>query len=256
MTGSTLIAHSPRFESKLVSVAELAKLPEPSPLGVRHKPVPHIALVERIFEEIDRRGLQVTRSQFALGAKGHALFGVIDLRRGSEAAGERGLSFGFRSSTNQALSIKAVAGTRVFVCDNLALSGDMIALMRKSTTGLDLKDAIAGGFDKFAQHTEALDVQIDVLKLTDLSDGEAKQRIFDVFHKGIVPVKLFEDVSRYYFNPQPEQTDVTPRSLWGLHNAFTRAMKELSPVRAFGATVELGKFFGMGKVIDGEVVEG
>lgn len=256
---STLIAHNPRFESKLVTLEQLERLPEPEPLGLRHKPVAHARLVEGILAEVERRDLVPVRTQYALGAKGHALFGVMDLRaKDALEVKERGIAFGFRSSTNSALAIKAVAGTRVFVCDNLALSGDMIAFLRKSTIGLDLKDAIAGGFDKFTADVKVMDLKIAELGATEISDGEAKQRIFDVFNAGVMPVRLFDDVARFYFEPTEEMTDVKPRTLWGLHNAFTRAARDLGAARLFQATVQLGRMFGMtaGKQIEGEVVEG
>lgn len=256
MSTSTLSAHSPKFESKLVVASELQALPEPVALGLRHKPVPHARLVDAISEEIDRRGWRIVRSQFALGAKGAALFGVLDMQPMSETsaalvkANGRGLSFGFRSSTNESLAIKAVAGSRVFVCDNLALSGDMIAIQRKSTTGLDLKDAITIGFDKFLTHAAALDVSIERMAQRGISDMVAKALIFDVFYQGILPARLFDDVGRYYF--KAETADVEPRTLWGLHNAFTRAARDLTPVRLFGASVGIGRAFDT--IIEGEVV--
>lgn len=263
MTNSTLIAHSPKFAAKLTTLDHLRTLPEPVAMGPMHKPVPHVRLLDAILAEIERRNYTPVRQQLALGAKGQALFGVIDLEpkqmNALVANPERGISFGFRSSTNQELAIKAVAGSRVFVCDNLALSGDMIAFHRKHTAGLDLADLIAHGFDRFIQQTAVLEIQIHRLQVTVLGDAEAKQRIFDVFNAGIMPVRLFDDVARFYFQPTQEQTDCLPRSLWGLHNAFTRAARDLSPVRRFQATVALGQAFemtaGKGDVIDAEISE-
>ena len=39
--------------------------------------------------------------------------------------------------------------------------------------------------------------------------------------------------------------DIVPGTLWGLHNAFTRAVKQMAPAPAFDATTQLGKFFGL-----------
>ena len=256
MNSSTLIAHSPKFASKLVSRDALIALPEPQALGVRHKPVPHHELLTAITEEIERRDYKIVREQLALGAKGAALFGVLDLAEAVQKDGqpERGVSFGFRTSTNSTLSIKAVAGQRVFVCDNLALSGSMIAFQRKSTTLLDLKHVISLGVDKFIEHEYALEIQIEELGARMLTDGQAKEKIFDIFNQGLVPVRLFPDVARAYFQPLESETDCQPRSEWGLHNAFTRAMRDLTPVSLFNASVRLGRAFGIGEVVDGEVI--
>lgn len=257
---STLSAHSPKFESKLVTVDALRALPEPLALGSRHKPVPHVQLVDTIHAEVDRRGYMVKREQLALAANQAAIFGVMDLAPKDDIANivgnqARGMSFGFRNSTDQSMAIKAVAGARVFVCDNLVLSGSMFAMERMNTSGLDLGDAVARGFDKFLQHAQVLEVQIMRLQTMELSDGIAKQTIFDIFSARVMPIRLFDDVERFYFRPTDDTPDCQPRNLWGLHNACTRAMKDLSPTRSFGATVALGNLFGLkSDVIDAEVL--
>lgn len=245
---STLMAHSPKFKSKLVSVDQLRALPEPQALGIRHKPIPHAVLIDQIKEEMQRRDLVPVREQYALSAKGQALFGVIDLEGESilgRTPGERGMSVGLRSSTDSSLSIQLVAGSRVFVCDNLSMSGDMIAVHRKSTTRLDLGSALVEGFAKFLEHEYTLDLRIAELSAYQLEDGEAKQRIFDVFNAKVLPVRLFDDVARAYFQASDQTPDTQPRSLWGLQNAFTRAMRDMTPVSQFQATVRLGKAFAM-----------
>jgi hypothetical protein len=88
-------------------------------------------------------------------------------------------------------------------------------------------------------------MQIARLSGTTLLDGHARQIIFDVFHAHIVTVRLFNNVSRFYFHPTDDQPDCQPRSQWGLHNASTRAMRDLTPLRQFGATQGVGRAFGL-----------
>jgi len=53
-------------------------------------------------------------------------------------------------------------------------------------------------------------------------------------------------VTAAYFTPHPElMADCQPRTAWGLHNAFTRAIREMAPAPAFAATTKLGRFFGL-----------
>ena len=238
------LSHS---KSKLVRFDDLSTLPVPVPLGAQHNPVPHSLLVDALRVEAQERGYDITREQLALGMSGSALFGVMDLMpRGVVSVDDsRGLSLGFRNSTNATLAIKMVAGTRVFVCDNLALSGDLIAVLRRNTRGLDLVDALKRGFDKFQQHATTLDLHIMRLQATMISDLEAKARVFDVFASRIVPVHLFDDVEKSYFHPADTMTDCQPRTAWALHNAFTRALQKLTPGRKLDATVALGRAFGM-----------
>lgn len=245
---STLSAHSPKFQSQLVTREFLHAMPAPQALGIRHKPVPHSALVDAIDAEVIRRGYAIEREQLAVGAKGAALFGVLDITPAVpvievDARPGRGLAFGFRNSTDQTMAIRAVAGNRVFVCDNMSMSGETFAISRKNTSYLDLADAVARGFDKFLVHIGMLDLEIARLESKYLTDGQAKEVIFDVFAAGIVPVRLFDDVNRFYFKPTDAMTDCQPRTLFGAQNAFTRAMQDLKATRQLGAGVALGKHF-------------
>lgn len=232
--------------SQLATFDNLVALPEPQKIGNVHQPIPHELLVRALRVEAEERGYQVTREQFALAGGGSRLFGVIDLMpEGVTVAEDRGLSLGFRNSTNSTLALKMVAGSRVFVCDNMVLSGDLIAVLRRNTIGLDLEAALRAGFEKFLEHAGTLDRQIARLQAKEILDLEAKARIFDIFAQRVVPVHLFDEVGRYYFSPADDATDCHPRTVWGLHNAFTRALKVLPPATAFSTTVALGRAFGL-----------
>jgi hypothetical protein len=247
MSNSTLMTGSHGQHSEAVTLQTLQRLPDPRPLGRLHKPVPHGVLVEALHQELSRRGYTIEREQLALSRTGAALFGVLDLTipspAGLQARGTQGVAFGFRNAIDQQFGLRGVAGQRVFVCDNLRLSGDMIAFSRKNTTRLDLGDALALGIDKFTAHSAALEIQVARLEATQVTDGEAKRIVYDLFAARILPVRLFDDVNRFYFQPTPDMTDTAPRTLAGLHNACTRAVRDLSLSRGFTASAALGQAF-------------
>jgi hypothetical protein len=234
-------------QSQLVTYNQLAMLPAPQALGRNHKPVPHVTLIDTIRQEIDTRGMSIAREQFALGRHGASLFGVIDLevtKSGTWQATShpgRSVALGFRNATDQSLAIRAVAGAHVMVCDNLCLSGDAFALQRKNSRYLDLAYAIATGFDRFMSQAQQFNVEVARMQARELTDMAAKAIMFDVFSAGIAPLHLFDDVDRNYFKPEAGWTDCEPRTLWGVHGAFTRAFRELSPQRVLGASTALGK---------------
>jgi hypothetical protein len=236
-----LMLHSPKFQSKLTTLEALRALPAPLALGANHKPVPHAVLVDGLLNEVERRGYEVLNTQLALGHGVDALFGIINLA-GPNA--ERSTALGFRNSVDRSMGIQGVAGATVFVCDNMSLSGSVFAFKRKNTTGLDFGAMVNNGFDRFLQHAQAFDVQIARLQGIALSADKAKAVIYDAFAASIVPVRLFDDVNRFYFDaPDDTVPEIAANrgNVWGVHNAFTRAMKDLSPVRQFGATVALGR---------------
>jgi hypothetical protein len=238
--------------STFATEAQLEALPPPVSRGPIHQPVPHAQLVGMLKGAALTRGFDVVRGEFALGRKGQRLFGVMDLEPSARpiAKSDHGMSIGFRNSTDESLAITVVAGARVFVCDNLVLSGELIALQRRNTTGLDLSAALLAGFDRYLTHVNALDYQIAQLQTVEVSDLEAKAKIFDIFAQRVLPPRLFRKVDWFYFHPTSEMTDCQPRTLWGVHNACTRVLRELPQERAFTANVALGRVFGLTKQED------
>jgi hypothetical protein len=217
-----------------------------------HLPVPHTALVRSIEQAALGRGFQITRKQFALGNQGRRLFGVMDLipPEGIKEPEQHGFSIGFRNSTDETLGIRIVAGVRVFVCDNLALSGDLIALKRRNTVGLELDETMADGFDRYVAQAGLLNERVRDLQRDTITDGAASRLLLRLFDGKVLPMRLFHAVIRNYFRPSDDMTDCQPRTLWGLHNSVTRTLKLLSPSSRFMVNVTLGDAFGLNRPAD------
>jgi hypothetical protein len=246
---SRLSTGSNKIKAQAIEYGQLVHLPTPAPMGRNHQPIAHVTLVNTILGEIERRGMKVAKQKYAVGANGNALFGVIDLAaQGTEGLvtnADRALSFGFRSANDQSMAVKAVAGCNVFVCDNMALSGDLIALSRKHTTGLDLVQEIRLGFDRFLVQAETLAAQLERLAQHEISNDEAKVLVFDAFAKRFLPARHFDTVAGFYFQADERFPDCQPRTKWGLHNAFTRAIRNMRPIPAFNSTLKIGQHFGL-----------
>jgi hypothetical protein len=234
-------------DSAPVTLATLAELPAPLSRGAIHQPVPHASLVRGLKVAALAHGYVIKREQFGLNRTGQQLFGVMDLVPPPSVTrlDDRGMSLGFRNSTDESLAIRIVAGVRVFVCDNLALSGDLIALNRRNTTGLDLEAALKEGFERYLTYASSLDRQVVELQQQALTPEAAKAKIVDLVTTNVLPLRLVRPVLRAYFNPDESMTDCQPATRWGLLNACTRALKRLSTARAFEANVALGHAFGL-----------
>jgi hypothetical protein len=228
--------------AQAVTRSELALIPTPA--GSRsHKPIPHIELVDSLLDLLDDRGLRVKREQYGVRHDGLQLFGAFDLEGGHDG---RCAMMGFRQANDKSISVQLVAGARVFVCDNMSLSGDAVVLRRKHTRGLSLRFELNEGLDRYLVAQAAFEESIVAAEGRELDDDAAKRMLFDIFYGGILPGSLFSDVAGNYFKAEDRQlTDCAPRNVWGLHNAATRAIKALTPASQFTTTMRLGKHLGL-----------
>lgn len=237
----TLIAHA---GAKRVTPEALDRIEAP-PATRSWKPVRHAELVSVIRDQLETRGLAIREEAYAVQRGGALLFGVLDLAWREN--GDFAAALGLRTANDKSMSIQIAVGMRVFVCDNLVFAGDLIALKRKHTAGLDLPREIGGAIGRYQEGTVALERGIDRLRGTEIPDQTAKAMIVDVFAQAILPVRFFRPAVDLYFDPPNDAHDVAPRTLWGLHNAMTRQVQQMSPGPAFQATVQLGKLFGLGQ---------
>jgi len=76
-----------------------------------------------------------------------------------------------------------VAGYRTFCCDNLAFRGEFFAISRKHSKTLEaeLQDVLAVGVDRVQRQFEPMLIQVNTWKNHSLSDGEAKEIVYDAF---------------------------------------------------------------------------
>ncbi len=226
--------------STLVTRDQLRAIPNPIATET-FKPIPHIELVESLEKAFLVRGISIVSEQLAVRAEGSRLFGTFDLSL--NGVPDSCAAFGFRQANDRSMALQGVAGLRVFVCDNLCLNGDFIALERRHTSGLNLIQELTIAVAKFEEHYVTLKTEVTNLKNREIGDQEAKSIIHDIFVKNILPVRLFPNVSKEYFTPR--HPEFQPRTAWSLHNAFTEAVKVMPLTTRMAATSTLGREFGL-----------
>jgi len=99
---------------------ELAQIPVPEATST-HKPIPHHVIVEGLVETLSFRHIGVVNEEFAVSFDGMKMFGVLDLETQMEGCR---FSIGIRNSHDKSIRLGLTAGLRVFVCSNMAFSGD------------------------------------------------------------------------------------------------------------------------------------
>lgn len=237
---------------------ELARLPLPAPMGPRHVVRPFINDVELVSEALADNGLTVIDEGYGVKTSPTTglptqFFGLMEMQA---EAGDFALMVGIRGSYDQRLPRGLAIGSRVFVCDNLAFSGE-ITVRTKQTTHVDarieglLRDAVAqvpgmaekqqGQFDRYR------DMQI-AKRVGDAMLIEMVRR------KILVPSQLGRALAEWDAPSHGEHAE-QGYSMWRLHNAVTEALKPSDPTRnvvpqTWQRTTE------MTKLLDGVLTDG
>jgi hypothetical protein len=253
-TGSILSAH---VNAHLVTREQLAALP--AVIGSStFKPVPHIELIQSLEAQLAKRDIAIRTydsgallgqraEQFAIGGGGNILFGTIDLVKN----GIHGTcaSIGLRTANDRTMALQMIAGLRVFVCDNLAFSGDTIMMKRRHTSGLNLMEELTIALDKYEQHYSSLKDEVEKLRTLGMTDNAAKEILYDVFAQGIMPSRFLPAVNEVYFDKfvtsdEPKFAAFKDRSGWSLLNSLTEVAKQMPLTTRIKATQLVGKLFG------------
>jgi hypothetical protein len=226
---------------------ELATLPTPDPTDT-WKPIPHYDLVSSLVEGLQKHDIQITREAYATSGQDHArFFGVLDLVIPGLAQPDYAMALGIRGSNDRSMAIQATAGARVFVCDNLAFSGDSgtIVLRKKHTSRLDLSAVVPPAIDAYLDRAGQFVLDIEQMKSLELSEARAKEVVYNAFiREHVMPLRYLPEVHRLYFDDQEQRDKFDARSMWSLHNAFTEVVKNLRVMPQQHAGVSIGRYFG------------
>jgi hypothetical protein len=233
---ATLVAHC---GSRKVTREELTTIPMPESTRT-HQPLSHFEIVEVLEEALSFRHLSVVRDEYAVSADGMKMFGIMDLNNEFE---EGRFSIGLRNSNDKSMRLALTAGYRVFVCDNMAFSGDFTPLLHKHTRNLDLRDSISIAVDRIFRGFDHLANVINGMRRRVISDNDARLVIYQAFVEGQIrsaPKHLMASVHEHYF--EPGYDNFRGRTMWSLSNAFTSAFKSLAPLKQFEITARLGNY--------------
>jgi hypothetical protein len=224
--------------SRLVDTTELAAVPTP-PATETWFPLPHVTVLDSALTMLGDAGFQVSKTQLALSSNNARFFAVLDLNNG--IADGVSLSVGIRNSIDKSLPIGFAAGTRVWVCDNLAFAGDKQLSRKHTRFGRNrFVEAMALAVQGLTQFQAKEQHRIGLARDTMISDIIAEAFMLRAYDKGIVSNHQLPKVIQEW--REPTYPDFSPRSLWSLENAFTEALKPLAasnPQAFCGRTIAL-----------------
>lgn len=200
----------------------------PMPVETRsYKPVSHYDLalnIARVAGDL-LAGFTLHKSEYGTARNNAQLFGVHTFQNGNT---ELGLSIAFRNSLDKSLAISLATGSQVFICDNLALQGEIIRI-RKHTTNVmaDLEMMIITGVLRARSNFSSVVEDAETMKQVEIENDGAFRALGHLFgHKVLSPRQMPVALKEW---EQPSHAEFEPRTLWSLYNSVTEALKSSPP---------------------------
>jgi hypothetical protein len=218
--------------------------PEPTDT---HFPVDHDLLLTEVENNLGRNGYEIVQQAHALTQEGQRYFGLIEVRQrvpevieavpGLHVANEiahlddpsvkpdYNLVIGLRNAHDKSFSAALAMGSRVFCCDNLGFSGEVL-IGRKHTRHIhrDLPLMIPRAFAALSVERVNMETRIDAYKNETLSDVQANDLILrSIVDEKVFGVRLLKKIVDEWRNPSHDE--FAPRTVWSLFNAYTEAVK-------------------------------
>ncbi len=186
-----------------VTMDDLRAIETPPAQGPRHRPIPHIDVVESLIRGLEERDLTVLESDFlvegevkdkdsdrvyqgtdlygylTLGRKGETLddyntYGAYDSGPASPDGGWKA-ALGLRTSNRMKHSLQVRAGGEVTVCSNGWFFGGEAIANRLHTSGLIVDEAIQKSLDQFIRQIDEVGLTLQRQQDFVLKDQEAER---------------------------------------------------------------------------------
>src|SRR6266404_6448237 len=205
---STLIG----YQGKTIDREALTLVPTPLATDT-HRPIPHVEVVTALVETLGFRHIGVVQDEYAVSKDGMKMFGVLDLDTGMHGCR---FSIGVRNAHDKSMRLAMTVGYRVFVCENMAFSGDFQPVLAKHSKNFSLTSALSIGVDEMQRSFDGMKMQVEAWRESQLADVSAKLIIYRAFIESDleVPRHLARPVHELYFNPKHDEFQ--PRTLWSL----------------------------------------
>lgn len=200
-----------------VSEAEVIAVPD-VPFTKTHHPIHHREVIRVAKEALGFIGLEIVKQEYVLAAEGKQMFSVWDLDSGTP---EMKWSIGIKNSLNRSMAFGITAGTKVLVCDNMAFSGEFLAL-RRHTSGLtsDLLGFLTfKTMKQMVPRLRAFQSWHESLRNYPLTEDAAKILLVEIMANSVIPASKFHQFNELYRN------EYKGDDLYLFHEAATDVLK-------------------------------
>jgi len=204
---------------------DLIAVPEPTESYV---PVSHYHLADKfltISQDILKNYVLVGEN-YGIARQGNQLFAVLKFKNDKS---DIGLSIAFRNSYDRSMAIGMAIGATVFICDNLALSGEIV-VMKKHTKNVwvELEETAIATIYRSQKNYEQIVCDAETFKALPMENMEAFQLMGVLFGNNVISPRQMTVLKSEWLRPRYEEFQ--PRNMWSFYNAGTECLKSCPPV--------------------------
>ncbi|MCB1133516.1 MAG: DUF932 domain-containing protein, partial [Verrucomicrobiae bacterium] len=183
-------------------------------------PLAHEELVDEVESLLIGAGFSIESTVHSLSHEGARYFGILQVRLPPRQSTDYAWIVGLRNSHDKTYPAGLVAGTRVFVCDNLAFSGE-VKLSRKHTrhASRDIKQLTARAVGQLGDRFYHLDRRIAAYRNEPMPDWAAHDLVIRAVDCRAITTTQIRPILDEWRHPRHPEFE--PRTAWSLFNAFT-----------------------------------
>ena len=238
-TTTAVIGNSKLYNHVNAGLVDWKDLPFIKTPGVTktHVPIPHHKLVEEVKASLEGVNLTVKEEAYSVNKDGQKFFGLLGLNAANQN-NDYQLVVGLRNSHDKSFPAGLVAGTRVFVCDNLAFSSE-VTVTRKHTSRLmdDLPRLIATACGMINEANECQEQRVEHYQNFAIKDPQVHDLLIRSMKVSAIGSTAIPKVLGQWNDPKHEE--FRPRTLWSLFNAYTEVYKAIKLDRLPRKTIAL-----------------
>lgn len=217
---------------------DLIKVPEQTD---SYMPVSHYHLADK-FLTISQDLLKnyvLTGENYAIARQGNQMFALLKFKRDNS---DLGLCLAFRNSYDRSMAIGLAIGASVFICDNLALSGEIV-VMRKHTKNVwtELEEMAISTIYKSSKNYDQIVADAETFKRKQITNDWAFKTMGYLFGHNIISPRQLTVAKSEWLHPSHEPFKA--RNLWSFYNSCTEALKSSPPVTIMEKHIRLHETF-------------
>ena len=219
MKKSNLVLHC---GARAISRDQLNEIQAPAPVGRWH-PIPYGRLITEIERSLGNSKMRIVNEAYGVTEENKRMFGLLQVANCQETK-DYAYVIGVRGSIDKSLAESVAVGSSVFVCDNMAFSGE-IHFARKNTSNIlvDLPQLVDTAIGQLSTRWNDQNTRIEAYKQKHLSRRDAMVLTMEAAEAEVFPWAKGWDIFQEFKSPRHDE--FKGDTLWGFFNGVTEHLK-------------------------------